>query len=197
MRLAPTLVAAPDSNTPAVTLAELKQHLRIDHSDEDADLAIKLSAAIAHFDGWFGVLGRCLINQQWRLALEAFPGDGMLSLRFSNVSAVVVTYADHADADQTLSAALYRLVETSAGSALVLKKGQSWPVTYERPDAVRVLVSAGFGASAASIPAPIRSAILLRAGDLYHKREDASKPGGLVDMLIAPYSRTMLGGYPT
>lgn len=191
MRLAPALVSAPVGLP--VTLDELKQHLRIDHSDEDGDLEIKLAAAVGHFDGWHGVLGRCLLQQQWRFAFDAFPAS-TVPLGFADVSAASVEYSDQGDNTQPLTGSAFQLFEAPGGSMIRLKTGQAWPATFTRPDAVRVTVTAGYGTGRASVPAAIRSAIMLRAGDLYHKREDASKPGGLIDMLIAPYSRTLMGG---
>ncbi len=194
MHIRPIRTVAPEVDV--VTLAEVKAHLRIDHSDEDATLSLYLAAAISHFDGWTGVLGRCLINQTWRMSFEEFPADGVIDLRLADVSSVSVAYSDAADAEQTLSSSLYRLVELRGGAAIILKKNQSWPETYDRPDAVRVTLVAGYGAAANDVPPALRSAILLRAGDLYHKREDASGSGDLISMLTAPYSRTLMGAGP-
>ncbi|MCA0401296.1 MAG: phage head-tail connector protein [Proteobacteria bacterium] len=176
-----------------VTLAELKAHLRIDFDDEDAPLAVYLAAAVAHFDGWSGVLGRCLINQQWRIDFPAFPCGGVLALPFPDVSLAAIAYSDAVDVDQALAASAYRLVQLRGGAVLALKSGATWPETAARPDAVRVTFTAGFGAAAPDVPASIRTAIMLRAGDLYLKREDSSKTGGLVETLISPYCRTGLG----
>lgn len=190
MRLSPIRIAAPAESP--VSLAEIKAHLRVDFSDEDSILDLYRQAAIAHFDGWSGILGRCLISQGWRVDLPAFPC-GAIALPFPDISAASIAYSDADDVERTFSAASWRLLHARGGAVISLKDGEAWPSTYPRPDAVRVSFTAGYGGAATDIPAPIRSAILLRAGDLYTRREDATKPGGLVDMLIAPYCRTHIG----
>lgn len=61
--MTPTLITAPA--TAAVSLAEMKAHLRVTGSAEDALITALVSAAIAHLDGWKGVLGRCIMSQTW------------------------------------------------------------------------------------------------------------------------------------
>ena len=194
MLLAPVRVAPP--GVQAISLAEVKAHLRVDFADEDMIIAAYQQAAIDHFDGWSGVLGRCLISQQWRVSLSAFPCGDTITLPFPDVSAVDIAYSDADDAYQILAASAYRLLESRDGSVITLKSGQVWPATFDRPDALRITLTAGYGAAPAAIPAPIRAAMLLRAGDLYARREDASKPGGIIDILVTPYNRNQLGSGP-
>jgi hypothetical protein len=59
----PYLVTAPA--TLPVTLAEVKAHLRVVHSDEDADIQAKQAGAVALLDGWGGALNRCIVSQSW------------------------------------------------------------------------------------------------------------------------------------
>lgn len=89
----PILVTAPVS--PVVSLADMKEHLRINHNDHDAHLVAIERAAVAHLDGWRGVLGRCLMPQTWR---QDFYGWGCLRIAMPDASSVVVTYKD-ADGD--------------------------------------------------------------------------------------------------
>src|SRR5690606_31689457 len=37
-----------------------------DHSDEDTLIEGLIRAATEHLDGWTGLLGRCLVEQEWR-----------------------------------------------------------------------------------------------------------------------------------
>jgi hypothetical protein len=59
----PYLVTAPA--TLPVTLSEMKAHLRVVHSDEDADIQAKQAGAVALLDGWGGALNRCIVSQVW------------------------------------------------------------------------------------------------------------------------------------
>lgn len=55
----------------AVSLSDVKRHLRVDHDDEDALIAAYLDAAIAHLDGYSGTLGIALAPQTWRAVFDA------------------------------------------------------------------------------------------------------------------------------
>jgi hypothetical protein len=80
--------------------------------------------------------------------------------------------------ETALDAATYELRAPSGPAAeratLWPKPGTDWPTTeWERTDAVRIRFTCGY-ANAASVPGPIKQAILLRLGDLYGNREAAS-----------------------
>jgi uncharacterized phiE125 gp8 family phage protein len=176
-----------------LTLEEARRHCRVDHSEDDVILGAGIAAAQGWLDGWSGVLGRCLINQQWRQDWPGFPAGPLLPLPFPDVSAAAITYIDPAGAEQTLSTAAYHIVSTASAAVLELADGAAWPATATRPDAVRVTFTAGYGAAAANVPAPIRSAALLVVGDLHRTREgqvsDRMKDNPAVMMLLAPYRR--------
>lgn len=189
--LAPVLVTPPAAVP--VSLAEAKAHLRVEHGEDDGLIEAMIGAAVGRLDGWGGILGRCLVTQDWRRDFCGFPCGYRLRLPFPDVSAVTIVYSDAADAEQTLSAADYGLFQDVGGSVAILKATAAWPATYDRPDAVRVTFTAGYGAAAA-VPAAIRHAILLMVGDLYRFRESvgaaamAAVPmSTTVDALIAPY----------
>ena len=108
--MTPVLVAPPASKP--VTLADAKDYLRVDHSDEDAVIAALLDAAVAHLDGWTGVLGRAIMPQTWRVSAEA--GDVVLPM--PDVTAASVDYGDGAVAlDVTATAAGPRVTLTQDG----------------------------------------------------------------------------------
>jgi uncharacterized phiE125 gp8 family phage protein len=191
----PTRTAAP-AETP-VTLAEVKSHLRVEVTDDDALISLYLNAAISQLDGWGGVLGRCMVTQTWQFNLDAFPAGDLLRLPFQDVSGVVVKYYDAAGSDQTLSASLYRVANDALSGVVMLDDSAAWPTTDPRPDAVRIAVTAGYGLATA-VPASLKAAILLMVGDLYRFRESASigAPSAAIPMsttvkaLIAPYRLT-------
>lgn len=169
--LLPTRTVAPAIDL--LSLAEVKTHLNVTFSDDDTLITFYRDAVTQYLDGFSGYLGRCLLTQTWRLDLDAFPGDDKLRLPFRPVTAVSgITYYDASNVSQTLATAVYAGPFTDALSAyVVLKFGQSWPVTYAREDAVAVTFVAGAATAASNVPAPIRAAALLMIGDLYAQRE--------------------------
>jgi len=188
---------SPPSALP-VSLDEAKAHLRVDTTDEDVLIRALIQSVTEHLDGWAGTLGRCLVEQTWRMSFSAFPSCGLLRLPLAPLAsspAIAVTYFDDANATQTLSSSAYQVAEDDLGPLLHLAQSQTWPTTYERVDAVSVSAKFGYGA-AADVPASIKAAILLMVGDLYINRE-AKISNKLVmnptaAMLLAPYRRTWL-----
>lgn len=192
MRLQPPFRVAPPG-VQLVELADAKRHCRIDHADDDALVTAAIAAATGWLDGWAGVLGRCLVNQQWRQLADGFPAGPLLPLPFPDVTAVEVKYRDAADVERTFAAAGYHLISTPVGSCLELADGAAWPATAARPDAVTVTLTAGYGELAADVPQPIRSAALLMVGDLVRNREaqvsEKMRDNPLLMTLIAPFRR--------
>jgi uncharacterized phiE125 gp8 family phage protein len=192
--LAPVRTAQP--STQVVELAALKQHLRVEYADDATLITLIRDAAVAHLDGWSGILGRCLINQTWEQSFPGVPSDALLRLPFPDVSAATVTYVDEAGTAQTLSASLYRLGNDALGGFLMLDDAASWPATDERPAAVTVSFTAGYGATADAVPASIRAAILLIAGSLWLNREttvsEKIRDNPTLAMLLAPHRRVAL-----
>lgn len=196
--LAPSLVTAPSADLIDVTAA--KEHLRVDHSDDDDLIAGLIAAATAHLDGWGGTLGRCLINQTWRETFRCFPPCDRLRVRLAPVGSVTsITYRDAADVEQTLSTAAYAGPFTDALGAYVrLRNDAVWPSTYDRDDAVSITYVAGYGAAPSDVPQGIRHAVLLLVGHWYANREPvnigniASALPFAVDALLASHRRILI-----
>jgi uncharacterized phiE125 gp8 family phage protein len=187
----PILITAPTAAP--VTLEETKQHLRVDHSDEDALITALITAATGHLDGWRGVLRRALVTQTWRQSFPEMTNCG-LRLDIAPVSSVasVTYYAPDGDT-QTLAADQYQLLDDMSGGYVVPAVNAAWPATSTRADAVTVTYVAG--AAVADVPPPLKVAILLLIGHWYANREavitgtTAAAMPLAVDILTAPYRR--------
>lgn len=180
------LVTAP-SELP-VTLSEAKRHLRVMHDDEDLLIESLISAATSHIDGINGVMGRCIISQEWAVSFDRLQGDVVLP--FPDVTAAAVSYIDAAGDTQTVPSADYRVYLASGRSVLGLVSGARWPqaITGSR-EAFTVTFTAGFG-SAIDVPWSIKAAILMLIGQWYEHRETVGE-GKLLPLsfhaLISPY----------
>ena len=184
------LITAP--STLPVTLAEAKAHLRIDHADEDTLITAFLHTAVA---GAEHETGRALMAQTWEVTLDAFP-DAVELTRTPVQSITSVTYANSAGAPTVLSNVFYSLdaADEFGWAYVVPAYDGAWPETRDEINAVKVRYVAGY-ASAAEVPAAIKSWILLQVGALYENREsEAVKLGrgsalkmGFVDALLARY----------
>lgn len=188
----PVRVAAP--LTKPVSLEELKEAARVDFPDDDIILQAYLDAAVDHLDGWSGILGRAIIDQQWRIQFGCWPARAIV-LPFGDVSAAEIKYLDQSEIEQTLPDAQFEIVQTATGAMIRFREAFDRPVLkMDRSDAVAVTFTTGFGADASSVPAALRVAIMLLASHWYEHREAAqaeeirSVPLA-VDRLITPYRR--------
>lgn len=182
--LKPARTVAPAA--PIMSLAEAKAHLRVDHADEDAQIAAMVAAVEAHLDGWSGVLGRCILTQTW-----AFKTAALVTARlpFPDVQSAVVTYLDEAGATQTLPSGNYRLHNDDLGGLIEFLDSVTQPTVADRIDAVTVTAVYGY----AAVPQAILAAAKMMLGHLYRDRDGAMD--GLpvaVHMLIAPYRARMI-----
>lgn len=188
----PVLITPPAVQP--VSPAEAKLHCRVRSAAEDALIDSLIGAAVAHLDGYTGILGRCLISQVWR---QDFAGwGGCLRLPFPDVAEHVVTYRDADGNEATLSSDHYDLIEDSTSAVLLYRDAFAAPTLYgDTVQPISVRYTAGYGAEAADVPQAIRVALLLLIGHWYENREAvitgtiASELPMAVDALIAPYRR--------
>lgn len=161
----PTRITAP--SVEPVALAAVKAHLRVDHDLDDALIGSYISAAREQAEN---ILQRTLISSQWRATFPKFLNDG-LPLRKADVMSVEsVQYVDSAGTIQTLAPSDYRVIKSRAPALLRPGFNKNFPNTYSDPEAVIVTYTAGYGAAADAVPAPIKQWIMLRVGDLYENR---------------------------
>lgn len=95
----PALVTPPTS--PVVGLTDLRKHLKVTDDDDDLLITALERAAVAHLDGWSGILGRCIMPQTWEMRLDA----GRHVLPFPDVTeATFDAGEDQAEIEITLTA---------------------------------------------------------------------------------------------
>jgi uncharacterized phiE125 gp8 family phage protein len=172
-----------------VSVAEMKAHLRVDNNEEDALIATYIKAAIAHLDGYKGVLGWCLGVQTWQLAYDTFP-DGPIRLPVGPLVDVVgIEYADAGGAYTTLPSTAYEVDAVSDPGWIV--PVEAWP-SVDGTNAVLITFRAGH-ATVAEIHPAIPVIVMLLAAHWYQNREAVAESMSEVPMsasaLIAAHRR--------
>lgn len=163
-----------DATVEPLSVEQAKRHLREDVADPYVDEAIADMITAARMDAEHR-LQRTLITTEWRLTLDAFPCDSVIRLPMGRTLLVYsVKYVDEAGTLQTVAPERYLVDYTGDTARITPAHGLRWPGTRVQPGAVQVQYTAGYGATAASVPAPIVSWIKLALTDLYGQRGRSS-----------------------
>jgi uncharacterized phiE125 gp8 family phage protein len=164
-------VAGLDLVTPSaepVSLDLAKLHCRVDHDDEDPLITAYISMARYHVEGF---VKASLLPTVWRYRIdEGFPREIRLPTGpVLSAAALEIKYVDDAGVLQTLAPSSY---QSSLGDTAIIRPayGEIWPSTRCQMDAVQITFTAGW-ANVETLPAPLRSGVLLMIGQLYANRE--------------------------
>ena len=161
-----TRLTAPASLPVSVT--EARSQMRVEHDEDDLYISGLIDAAVAYVDAG-GVLGRAMISQSWAQTGQHWAK--RVPVTMTPVQALTaVKYYDTDNALQTATLSDFRLIGGANDS--YVEPVSSWPATFNRPDALRIEVTVGYGA-ATDVPATIRHAILMLVAHWYENREDS------------------------
>lgn len=154
-----------------LSLAEIKSHLRVDDSSDDEMLSTIIQVAREQVED---ITRRALLTSTWDFVLQEWPVENYIKLPYGNLQSVTsVKWKDTDGTETTLTAGTDYLVETNGENVgrVVLPYGESWPSDTLYPsNPITVRYVCGWTA-ASLIPAKIRAACKLIAGDIYQNRE--------------------------
>jgi len=165
------IVTTPPAE-PAVSVAEAKTMLRVDHSVDDTLISQLIYSAI---DDVQNVGARALVTQTLTLALDGWPKDNVIRLWHPPVQSVIsVRYYDESNVLQTMDSSDYVAITDVTPGLIVLASNASWPCNSMRAHSpVRVQYVAGYGA-AASVPHDWKMDIMALVAIAYENREALS-----------------------
>jgi uncharacterized phiE125 gp8 family phage protein len=154
-------------------LHDAKQHLRVDHSEDDAAIVDLIKAAHEYLQA---LTELTFTTTSYRSIMQSWPNDVAITLAHPPVSAVTsFAYYDEDDASQTFTSYLLKS-DGNVRSRILLDQDTSWPNIYDRHDAITIDYTAGIGADASALPATVRHAMRLLVAHWYDNREGLS-PG--------------------
>ena len=167
-----------------VTLAQVKAHLRVDGTAEDAYIASLIATSRLQIEA---ALGLSLITQPTK------PSEVRLRVPIRPVQHITSIEVTHATGAATMvSPSSYHLDGRGLPPRIVLTTLPP-PIPDLPADGIAISMIAGFGGAAADVPEPIRHAVLLLVAHWFENREptEVGQPtAGIpyaVNSLLMPY----------
>lgn len=164
-----------------ISQAEAKLHLKVSVTTDNDLIDDLIASATAWVEEY---LDRQLMSATWYLYLDELYTK--IDLNKCPITAITsIKYYDSDNAEQTLADTYYDEDLASEPSRIWRSYGETYPTTYERPNAVTIEFTAGY-ATAALIPKPIKNAMLLHIAHNYENRGDEGHrkyPKAITDLL--------------
>jgi uncharacterized phiE125 gp8 family phage protein len=183
-----------------VSVAELKAHLRIDGTAEDAVVASLITTARLQIEA---ALALALITQSWSWTFDRWPRRASVELPVSPVQQINAVTVVQAGGAATMPSSAYILDGHGIGARLIAR--DNWPQPSIAALGVEIRLVAGFGTTPADVPAAIRQALLVLAAHWHSRRDADGRCNGTaagapscgplppdVNDLLAPYRRSRL-----
>jgi uncharacterized phiE125 gp8 family phage protein len=161
----------PDSEP--LTLAEVKEYLKLDpdFTDEDTLLTASIKSARLFVENR---CNRSLIKQVRTQYMDSFPLCDEVQLLYGpllDVSGTIirsVKYYDTNDTLQTMSSSDYWIDSKSSIPRIVVKN--SWPALKSRPNAVEIEFNCGYGTDGSAVPSDYKDAMWYYIAERYENR---------------------------
>lgn len=193
-----------------VTVAQIKEFLRIDHNDEDLTLDLYIKAATNRLEKMCDTV---FVQTEFLFTLDDFPftkkdewwdgvRDGIRSQLRSPKNFVEIPvgpinevtefkYEDYSGTVRDFPNTEWKLDDVRNQGRITLNFGAIWPaVTLAANNAVRIKFKAGLVSTAADLPEEIKLAVMQLTAQIYERRGDElPEIPGSVMMLVEPYRR--------
>ena len=163
-----------ETTPPAVEpldLADVKNFLRIDHSNDDSLVSSLISSAGEICEK---VTGLSLINRSYSLYIDSWKNGVLFLPQPPLVSVTVInTYAED-DSSTVYSSDNYYVDNLGVGGRVVLKHGSVAPIVGRVSNGIEVQYVAGFGTASSDIPSLIQQGMKQLIAHLYENRGDSA-----------------------
>ncbi len=178
-----------------LSVIEAKEHLRVDGTSEDTLISSLILTSRLHIEA---ALGLALITQSWRHFLDRWPKGGEVRIPLRPLQSVSEIRTYDVGGGSTAVATETYVVDAVSNPGRVVPVGGVWPIPGQAANGIEIEFVAGYGDSAADVPAPIRQALLLLVAHWYEHRDpvEIGNPGvaipAAVSRLLKPYRQARL-----
>jgi uncharacterized phiE125 gp8 family phage protein len=148
-----------------LSVDDMKVYLRVDHDDDDALIFDLIAAARRHVENG---TGKRLVTQAWRVVLDVWPDDGVVSLPLSPVVRVAGACLRAINGVATPLATADWILDCSGRLHIAFR-----PPLLRAFAGIEIDVEVGFGAGS-EVPAGFVQAIRLLVAHWYENRTVAS-----------------------
>lgn len=194
-----TLTQLSEPSHEPLSLEDVKDFHRIDGTDQDNVLDAMITAARIQVEQY---TRRIMVNQQWSLRFDRFPGSWPFSYGFG--SSLISPYREvHIPLCPLVSIDSFQCIDMNTGlpvdvdyqismaepARLQPPYGQAWPIARWVLDAITIDFTAGYGDTLASPslgvdpPKTILLAMQLIIGHFYENRESQEMPAAAENLL--------------
>lgn len=154
-----------------LTTAEVKLHLRVDHSEEDALIDRLIETARQQCED---ISRRAFITRTLTANLDCWPAYKFELPYPPLLSVTSIKYTDIGGTQNTFLASNYIVDTHSEPGRVGLKWLVFWPTAIlQEINAIEIVYTAGYGPAATDVPGRYKAAILLLVAHLYENREAA------------------------
>jgi uncharacterized phiE125 gp8 family phage protein len=151
-----------------VTVSDVKAHLRVDGTTEDVLIGSLILTSRLHIEA---ALGLALINQTWMLVLDRWPPGGAVDIPISPLQAVTAVRVRDLAGVAVLVPATSYVVDIASKTPRLVWNSIAPAYPTRAANGIEIDLSVGFGATAASVPAPLKHAIIMLAAHWYEHRD--------------------------
>lgn len=185
-----TIIELTSPAVEPLTLVEIRAHLRLETEEEDGLLSALAIVAREHLERETGLV---LAARDFRLCLDDWPADGIVTIPRGPVRAVSAVTVYDADGEPQLVDLAGHLLDGEARPARLWLRAV--PEPGRAMNGIEIEFSAGFGESGADVPETLKRAMLQHVAAMFATRgvvaaeaQPAVVPPGY-DRLIASFCR--------
>jgi len=177
------LVVTPPDEL-AVSLALVKEHLKLDLSDtsQDTYLTLLIRAVTSTIEKY---TGRTLINTEFKTYRECFTNSFLIKRSKLQSITFIKYYTDSVLTE--VDSDIYYISDETDFASIFLAEGDSWPSDVDdRVQPIAIQFIAGYGDTQVDIPYDLQIVLLDAIAYFYENRGDCSDGCSLIDAAFLP-----------